>query len=309
MEIYLAVPRGFCAGVDRAVHIVESAIEKFGTPIYVRHEIVHNKYVVNRLKEMGAVFVEEVDEVPIGSTVIMSAHGVAESVYEQSAERNLKVLDATCPLVKKVHFSAKKHLSQGRDMILIGHDGHAEVEGTLGQVPAGKMHIVGDSEDVYKLDIPVETKLAYITQTTLSVGETKGIISTLKEKYPNIVGPKKGDLCYATTNRQEAINGLCEIVDVVLVVGASNSSNSNRLKELAESSGVRAYLISSKDDLRLEWFENCSKIGVSSGASAPEILVKGVIKELEVNFNVTKIEDFGSKEENVRFALPLELQD
>jgi 4-hydroxy-3-methylbut-2-en-1-yl diphosphate reductase len=307
MEIFLAEPRGFCAGVDRAVQIVEQAIEKFGKPIFVRHEIVHNKYVVNRLQNMGAVFVEEIDEVPKGKTVILSAHGVASSVYSAAEARQLRVIDATCPLVKKVHFSAKRHHESGSHVILIGHSGHAEVIGTLGQLPEGSMHLVATKEDVQQLQVPEGVHLSYITQTTLSVEETRGVIDALRLRFPDIKGPEKGDLCYATTNRQAAVKELCKKVQLLLVVGASNSSNSNRLKELGQEHGVQSYLIAGKEDLQRDWFIGIDSIGISSGASAPEVLVQGVIEELKSWFKVKEVQAVKVMEENVHFRLPAEL--
>jgi len=308
MKIVLANPRGFCAGVDRAVHIVEKAIEKYGTPIYVRHEIVHNKYVVDSLRQRGAIFVEEVDEVPEGSTVIFSAHGAAAEIYRKADDAKLRVIDATCPLVKKVHNSARRHEAAGSELVLIGHAGHAEVQGTIGQVQAGKIHLVASPQDVLNLDIAPDTPLAYITQTTLSVEETQGVIAELKTRFPHIKGPEKGDLCYATTNRQAAVRELCSQVDLLLVVGASNSSNSNRLRELGEECGVPSYLISEQQDIADDWFEGVETVGISSGASAPEVLVRGVIERLQSSFPVENVENLLVMEENVRFQLPEELK-
>ena len=237
-KIVLATPRGFCAGVDRAIHVVEKAIEKFGTPIYVRHEIVHNKFVVDTLKDKGVVFIDELDQVPEGSVVIFSAHGVAERIYDEAKSRNLQVLDASCPLVLKVHFSAKRHFNAGRHIILIGHAGHAEVEGTLGQLPEGAITLIRNESDAETVEVPMDKELAYITQTTLSVAETRKIIDALKRRFPNIIGPEAGDLCYATGNRQAAVLELCSVVDMLLVVGAKNSSNSSRLMELGLEQGL-----------------------------------------------------------------------
>lgn len=308
MEILLANPRGFCAGVDRAIQIVEKALEKFGAPVYVRHEIVHNKAVVDRLKEMGAVFVKEISEVPEGAEVIFSAHGVGEKVYEDAANKNLTIIDAACPLVKKVHVSAKKHDSKGSKIILIGHKGHPEVEGHLGQIDK-EMYLVSKPEDVNNLEFTQEDELAYITQTTLSIDEAKGAIDALKAKFPHIKGPKKGDLCYATTNRQAAVKELASSVDLLLVVGSSNSSNSNRLKELGETMGVESYLIDSPDDIDSKWLDGKSKVGISSGASAPEHIVQSVVEELKSLTTITQVGNSITMEENVSFSLPKELQD
>lgn len=308
MKILLANPRGFCAGVDRAIHIVEKALAKYGQPIYVRHEIVHNKTVVDRLKQMGAVFIEEVDEAPEGSVVIFSAHGVAEDIYTQAAKREQRVLDASCPLVKKVHLGAKRQNAQGSHVILIGHAGHAEVEGTLGQLPVGEISLVGSVADVNALQVPPFKQLSYVTQTTLSVDETKEVITALKERFPSILGPEKGDLCYATTNRQAAVRVLCEEVQLLLVVGAANSSNSNRLRELGTMSGVQSYLIAGSQDLQKNWFEGVQTVGLTSGASAPEEVVQEVVAWIEANFANTQVETRVVMEENVRFSLPKELE-
>ncbi|MCF0223977.1 MAG: 4-hydroxy-3-methylbut-2-enyl diphosphate reductase, partial [Fibrobacter sp.] len=260
-KVILATPRGFCAGVDRAIHVVEKALEKFGKPIYVRHEIVHNKYVVETLKEDGVIFVDHLNEVPEGSVVIFSAHGVAERIYREAEERRLQVLDASCPLVLKVHYSAKRHFNAGRHIIMIGHAGHAEVEGTLGQLPEGSISLVRNEADVLNLEVPQGKELAYITQTTLSVAETRGIIAALKSHFPGIIGPDAGDLCYATGNRQSAVRELCGMVDMLLVVGAKNSSNSSRLKELGEELGIKSYLIDTVKDLQKEWFDGHQVVG------------------------------------------------
>lgn len=308
-KLILANPRGFCAGVDRAVHIVERAIEKFGTPIYVRHEIVHNQFVVDGLKQRGVTFVEELSEVPEGSIVIFSAHGVAASIYKEAERRNLKTLDATCPLVKKVHSSAKKHFEAGRHIIMIGHIGHAEVEGTLGQLPPGSIDIVRNREDVFALKLSVEKPLAYITQTTLSVDEAKDTIAALRERFPNIIGPSAGDLCYATGNRQAAVRELCSKVDLLLIVGSSNSSNSTRLSELGKKCGIPSYLISSVEDLNFDWFKNVETVGLSSGASAPDILVQGVQQAICAKFPDILVENSITLVENLHFPLPKELQE
>lgn len=308
-KLMLATPRGFCAGVDRAIHVVEKAIEKFGTPIYVRHEIVHNRFVVDTLKAKGVVFVDEVDEVPEGSVVIFSAHGVAECIYADAEKRNLKVLDASCPLVLKVHYSAKRHYNAGRHIIMIGHAGHAEVVGTLGQLPEGAISLVRNEADVANVQVPADKELAYITQTTLSVAETREIIKALKTRFPNIIGPDAGDLCYATGNRQAAVLDLCSQVNMLLVVGAKNSSNSSRLMELGLEQGIPSHLIDSVEDLDLAWFDGIETVGLSSGASAPEVLVQEVVDWLKAKFGSIEIENFVKLTETTKFNLPKELQD
>ncbi|MBR2271493.1 MAG: 4-hydroxy-3-methylbut-2-enyl diphosphate reductase [Fibrobacter sp.] len=308
-KVILATPRGFCAGVDRAIHVVERAIEKFGTPIYVRHEIVHNQFVVDTLKSKGVVFVDELDEVPSGSVVIFSAHGVAEEIYADAERRGLQVLDASCPLVLKVHYSAKRHYTAGRHIILIGHAGHAEVIGTLGQLPPGAITLIKNEKDARTVEVPADKELAYITQTTLSVAETRKIIEALKERFPNIIGPDAGDLCYATGNRQAAVLDLCSKVDMLLVVGAKNSSNSSRLMELGLEQGIPSHLIASVEDLEAEWFENIDSVGISSGASAPEVLVQGVVDWIKEKFAPVEIENFVKLVESTKFNLPKALQD
>lgn len=308
-KVILATPRGFCAGVDRAIHVVEKAVEKFGSPIYVRHEIVHNKFVVDTLKSKGVVFVEEVDEVPEGSVVIFSAHGVAERIYADAEARHLHVLDASCPLVLRVHYSAKRHYNAGRHIILIGHAGHAEVEGTIGQLPEGAITLVKNEEDVAKVSVPEGKELAYITQTTLSVAETRKIIAALKGRFPSIVGPEAGDLCYATGNRQAAVLELCTKVDLLLVVGAKNSSNSSRLMELGLEQGIDSRLIADVNDLDPAWFENVETVGLSSGASAPEVLVQEVVEWLKAHFSPISIENLVKLVESTKFNLPKELQN
>jgi 4-hydroxy-3-methylbut-2-enyl diphosphate reductase len=308
-KLVLATPRGFCAGVDRAIHVVEKAIEKYGTPIYVRHEIVHNKYVVDTLKDMGVVFVDELDQVPEGSVVIFSAHGVAERIYDEAKARNLQVLDASCPLVLKVHYSAKRHYNAGRHIILIGHAGHAEVEGTLGQLPEGAITLIRNEEDVEKVQVPEGKELAYITQTTLSVAETRKIIDALKRRFPNIIGPDAGDLCYATGNRQAAVLELCSKVDMLLVVGAKNSSNSSRLMELGLEQGLPSHLIDDVNDLDMSWFDGVETVGLSSGASAPEVLVQGVVDFLKEKIEGLQVENLVKLVENTKFSLPKALQD
>ena len=308
-KLILATPRGFCAGVDRAIHVVEKALEKFGSPIYVRHEIVHNRYVVETLKSKGVIFVDELDEVPEGSVVIFSAHGVADHIYQDAEAKHLQVVDATCPLVRKVHFSAKRHFSAGRHIILIGHAGHAEVEGTLGQLPEGAITLIRNEADIEKLAFQDDKEIAYITQTTLSVAETRKIIATLKVKFPNIIGPEAGDLCYATGNRQAAVLDLCSQVDLLLVVGAKNSSNSSRLMELGLEQGIKSHLIESVDDLNPDWFQGVDTVGLSSGASAPEILVQEVVDWIKAKFTPVEVENFVKLVESTKFNLPKELQD
>ncbi len=308
-KLVLATPRGFCAGVDRAIHVVEKAIEKFGTPIYVRHEIVHNKFVVETLKNKGVVFVDELDQVPEGSVVIFSAHGVAERIYEEAKARNLQVLDASCPLVLKVHFSAKRHYNAGRHIILIGHAGHAEVEGTLGQLPEGAITLIRNEKDAETVEVPANKELAYITQTTLSVAETRKIIEALKRRFPNIIGPEAGDLCYATGNRQAAVLELCSKVDMLLVVGAKNSSNSSRLMELGLEQGLPSHLIADVNDLDMSWFEGVETVGLSSGASAPEVLVQGVVDFLKEKSEDLQVENHRKLVENTQFNLSNALQD
>ena len=307
MKILLAKPRGFCAGVDRAIQIVEKTLDLYGSPVYVRHEIVHNKAVVDRLKDMGAVFVKELDSVPEGANVIFSAHGVGEQIYRNAASKNLNIVDAACPLVKKVHISAKRHDKKGLKIVLIGHEGHPEVVGTMGQIE-GDMYLVSTPEDVTTLSLTQKDDIAYITQTTLSMDETRSVITALREKYPNIRGPEQGDMCYATTNRQAAVKQLAEEVDLLLVVGSSNSSNSARLAELGSSLGVRSYLIDSKDKIDKSWLTNVEKVGISSGARAPEHLVQEVVEFLKFSHPGSESEDFVVMEENVKFTLPKQLQ-
>jgi len=312
MDIHLANPRGFCAGVDRAIEIVERALELFGAPIYVRHEVVHNRFVVDRLASLGAVFVEELDDVPDNATVIFSAHGVSKDVRAAGKQRGLKVFDATCPLVTKVHLEVARHCKAGRDAVLIGHAGHPEVEGTLGQwyknPPRGnKIYLVESPEDVASLEVSYPEDLAYITQTTLSVDDTRGVIEALQKKFPAISGPKHDDICYATQNRQDAVKALAHEADLMLVVGSVNSSNSNRLRELAEKRGIPSYLIDGAQDIKPEWLIGVQRIGVTAGASAPESLVKGVIEQLrqQVPADVREAEGVA---EHMHFALPRELR-
>ncbi len=311
MDILLANPRGFCAGVDRAIEIVKRAIELFGAPIYVRHEVVHNRFVVEDLRARGAVFVEELDEVPDAATVIFSAHGVSQAVRSEAARRQLKVFDATCPLVTKVHMEVAQHCRSGRDVVLIGHAGHPEVEGTMGQWDvqggSGRIYLVESVEDVARIDVDQPENLAYTTQTTLSVDDTRDIIDALRARFPQIHGPRKDDICYATQNRQDAVRRLAEQCDVVLVVGSVNSSNSNRLRELAEKQGVSAYLIDGAEHIRSEWVQAPLRVGVTAGASAPELLVKGVIARLQV-LRGGEVRELDGEPENVIFALPKELR-
>jgi len=312
MDVRLANPRGFCAGVDRAIEIVERALELFGAPIYVRHEVVHNRFVVDRLAKLGAVFVEELDDVPDDATVIFSAHGVSQDVRQAGTQRGLKVFDATCPLVTKVHMEVARHCKNGRDVVLIGHAGHPEVEGTLGQwfknpPRSNRIYLVESPEDVNSLEVGFPDELAFVTQTTLSVDDTQGVIAALQEKFPAIVGPKLNDICYATQNRQDAVKALAQDTDLVLVVGSVNSSNSNRLRELAAKQGVPSYLIDGAEDIQPEWLLNVKHVGVTAGASAPESLVEGVIEQLrqQVSASVSEIDGVA---ENMEFALPRELR-
>ncbi len=310
MKIYLANPHGFCAGVDRAIEIVERALEIFSAPIYVRHEVVHNRYVVNNLMEKGAVFVEELNEIPDGATVIFSAHGVSQKVRNEAIQRKLRIFDATCPLVTKVHLEVARHEKNTEDVILIGHTGHPEVEGTLGQYkqnPDSNIYLVETAEDVNKLEVKNPHALAYVTQTTLSVDDTKNIIDELRNKFPDIQGPRKDDICYATQNRQDAVRELADKTDVFLVIGSANSSNSNRLCELAKKQNVDAYLIDGVEDINNAWFETAQSIGVTAGASAPEVLVQEVIKTLEKLFD-TSVITINKTTENVHFQLPKELR-
>ena len=305
-QIILANRRGFCAGVDRAIAIVERALEKFGAPIYVRHEVVHNKYVVDGLKAKGAVFVEDLDEVPTGATVIFSAHGVSLAVRAEAERRGLKVFDATCPLVTKVHVEVGKMRDQGREIVMIGHKGHPEVEGTMGQASGG-MHLVESAEDVARLEVRDPMQLAYVTQTTLSVDDAAGIVAALKTKYPFIVGPKKDDICYATQNRQDAVKTLAKESDVVIVVGSKNSSNSNRLAEVAKNLGIPAYLVDSAEHVQEAWLEGKKRVGVTAGASAPDVLVRGVIERLR-ELGAQHVGELDGEPEDMVFALPKELR-
>jgi 4-hydroxy-3-methylbut-2-enyl diphosphate reductase len=305
MEVLLANPRGFCAGVERAIEIVERALAQYGAPIYVRHEIVHNKTVVEDLRRKGAVFVEELDEVPAGATVIFSAHGVAQAVRRDAEARGLKVFDATCPLVTKVHVEVTRMLREGYEIVMVGHRGHPEAEGTMGQAEAG-MHLVETAEDVARLQVRDPARLAYVTQTTLSVDDAQAIIAALKARFPQIRGPKKDDICYATQNRQDAVKVMTPRCDVVIVVGSPNSSNSNRLREVAENMGAQAYMVDSAADLRPEWVAGKRRVGVTAGASAPEVLVEQLVARLK-ELGAADVHQLEGITEHVVFTLPREL--
>jgi len=310
MKIVMANPRGFCAGVDRAIEIVERALELFGAPVYVRHEVVHNKYVVDRLRNKGAIFVEELDEVPDDTTVIFSAHGVAKMVREEAARRKLRVYDAICPLVTKVHMEVGHYQEEGRECILIGHEGHPEVEGTLGQYQpkdnSGGMYLVESVEDVWNLDVKNPDFLAFVTQTTLSMDDTAEVIDALRERFSNIAGPKKEDICYATQNRQDAVKNLSKQCDLILVVGSPNSSNSTRLMEISEKVGVPSYLIDNASEIKQQWLDGKQCVGVTAGASAPEVLVEAVINQLQ-EWGADSVDEAPGKIEKVVFSLPREL--
>ena len=310
MHIKLANPRGFCAGVDRAIEIVNRALEVFGPPIYVRHEVVHNKFVVEDLRARGAIFVEELDQVPDDFIVIFSAHGVSKAVCQEAERRGLKVFDATCPLVTKVHMEVVRYSREGRECVLIGHAGHPEVEGTMGQYDesnGGSIYLVENEDDVARLQVRNPESLAFVTQTTLSMDDTSKVIDALRQRFPNVGGPRKDDICYATQNRQDAVKQLAVECDLVLVVGSPNSSNSNRLRELAERIGTPAYLIDGAEDLKREWFEDIDKIGITAGASAPEVLVRGVIQQLR-EWGATGAEELAGRPENITFSMPKELR-
>ncbi|MBS9429010.1 4-hydroxy-3-methylbut-2-enyl diphosphate reductase [Photorhabdus akhurstii] len=310
MQILLANPRGFCAGVDRAISIVERALELYGAPIYVRHEVVHNRYVVDNLRKRGAIFIEEISEVPDDAILIFSAHGVSQAIRAEARSRNLTMLfDATCPLVTKVHMEVARASRKGKEAILIGHAGHPEVEGTMGQYnnAEGGMYLVESPEDVWNLKVKDEDNLCFMTQTTLSVDDTSEVIDALNARFPNIVGPRKDDICYATTNRQEAVRDLASDADIVLVVGSKNSSNSNRLAELAQRVGKPAYLIDSAEDIKEEWITGTSLVGVTAGASAPDILVQQVIERLK-NLGADSVRELHGREENIVFEVPKELR-
>ncbi|MBK7563535.1 MAG: 4-hydroxy-3-methylbut-2-enyl diphosphate reductase [Propionivibrio sp.] len=306
MQITLANPRGFCAGVERAIAIVERALEKFGAPIYVRHEVVHNKFVCDDLRAKGAIFIDDLADVPAGCTVIFSAHGVSQAVREEAAMRGLKIFDATCPLVTKVHVEVGKMRKAGRRIIMIGHKGHPEVEGTMGQSQEG-MYLVETVADASQLDIDPASELAYVTQTTLSVDDAENVVAALKERFPKIIGPKRDDICYATQNRQDAVKELAANTDVVFVVGSQTSSNSNRLREVAEHLGVKAHLIDDAEQIDPAWLDGVERIGVTAGASAPEVLVQNVVDKLSGG-QTGRVRQLDGVEENVTFALPKELQ-
>jgi len=303
MKILLANPRGFCAGVERAIEIVERAIERHGAPIYVRHEVVHNKFVVDDLKNKGAIFVDEIDEVPNGEVVIFSAHGVSQTVRKEADSISATVYDATCPLVTKVHKEVARRQKQGHQVILIGHAGHPEVEGTLGQAPASAISLVESIDDIDQLNFSPESKLSYTTQTTLSVDDTKIIVNALRDKFPQIQAPKKDDICYATQNRQDAVKAIIKMADVLLVLGSKNSSNSNRLREIAENNNKAAYLIDGATDIDNTWLDGCKSIGVTAGASAPEILVQEVVSYL-LDYGADEVLEVSGVEEDVHFPVP-----
>jgi 4-hydroxy-3-methylbut-2-enyl diphosphate reductase len=307
VKVYLAQPRGFCAGVVRAIDIVDRALVKFGQPVYVRHEIVHNRHVVDTLKNKGAIFVEDVSEIPDNAVTVFSAHGVAQSVVKEAAERKLPVIDATCPLVSKVHMQGKRYVSRGRTLVLIGHAGHPEVEGTMGQV-GGPVHLISSEADVLSLALPLDTQIAYVTQTTLSVDDTKGVIAALQARFTDVVGPDTADICYATQHRQTAVRDLCKVAELILVVGAQNSSNSNRLREIGVEEGLPSYLIADATDLDPKWLEGVETIGLTAGASAPEALVVGVIEALRKLTDVEVLQMDGV-EENIEFRLPAALRE
>ena len=304
MELFLGNPRGFCAGVERAIRTVERALDLYGKPIYVRHEIVHNRHVVDELRKRGAIFVEELVEIPDGSVVIFSAHGVSKNVMEEGYRRRLKIVDATCPLVTKVHKETQNHAQEGREQVLIGHAGHPEVEGTMGQVEGG-MNLVSSIEDVEALKIKDPNRISFVTQTTLSVDETADIVAALYGRFPNIQGPRQEDICYATQNRQEAVKIIVKDIQILLVVGAANSSNSNRLRELGEREGIPSYLVSCADEIRPEWLEGKKRVGLTAGASAPEYLVQEVIDRLRRFSGGLKVNEVAVTDEDVQFSLPI----
>lgn len=307
LDVILAKPRGFCAGVERAIEIVERALKKYGAPVYVRHEIVHNKYVVEDLRAKGAIFVDNIQNIPKGAITVFSAHGVSENVENEAKDRDLPVIDATCPLVKKVHKEAQRHEEKGKQIILVGHEGHPEVEGTSGRVK-NEVILVQTAEDVQRISVEDENNLAYVTQTTLSVDDTKEIINALKDRFPTIEGPELRDICYATQNRQDAVRKLAKDVDVLLVIGSVNSSNSNRLRDLGEEIGIKSYLINGAADINSDWFRDCKKVGITAGASAPEILLEQVIDRLSEFANIF-VSTMDGVDENVKFKLPSELEE
>ncbi len=303
LKIYLASPRGFCAGVDRAIEIVLQALEAFGPPIYVRHEIVHNKHVVDRLREKGVVFVESMDEIPAGSVAIFSAHGVSKEVRAQAAERPLRIIDATCPLVTKVHLEVHRLDQEGFEILLIGHAGHVEVQGTMGQLPPGRIRLVQNPGEAERIEVSDPERVAYVTQTTLSLDETEGIVKVLRQRFPRLRSPAKDDICYATQNRQNTIKGMIDKIDLMLVIGSKNSSNSNRLVEVARSHGVKGYLIDEPSEVDPAWFEGVQAVGLTAGASAPEDLVQATLQHLLDRFGGT-VESYVFKEERVNFPVP-----
>ena len=307
MKVILAQPRGFCAGVERAIDIVERALARFGAPVYVRHEIVHNKRVVSDLRDKGAIFVEDLSEIPTGAVTIFSAHGVSQVIEDEAGNRGLNVIDATCPLVAKVHKEGQRYSTGGRDVVLIGHKGHAEVEGTLGRID-GRVHLISEPEDVKKLEVEDPERVAYVTQTTLSVDDTRAVIEALRSRFPKIAGPDVNDICYATQNRQQAVRELAELVDVLLVIGASNSSNSNRLREIGEELNVPSYLIDDVHGLDPEWLQGVGTVGITAGASAPETLVTQLVDRLR-QLGATDVTELTGLVENVHFKLPIEVRD
>jgi 4-hydroxy-3-methylbut-2-enyl diphosphate reductase len=306
-EIVLAGPRGFCAGVERAIDVVELALQVCPPPVYVRKEIVHNRHVVEALRAEGAIFVDELDEVPDGATVIFSAHGISPAVRAEAQTRGLRVIDATCPLVTKVHLEAIRYAREGYSIILVGHEDHDEVIGTLGEAP-DRIHVISTPEEVEKLDLPDPSKVAYLTQTTLSVDDTKAVIDALRQRFPQIVGPSRDDICYATQNRQAAVKAVAAEVDVVLVIGAANSSNANRLREVSGTAGSRAYLINDIKEIRPEWFKNATRVGITAGASTPEFLVHEAVEALK-QMGALAVREINVVDENVRFGLPRELEE
>ena len=308
IKVLLANPRGFCAGVERAIEIFERALKKFGPPIYFNHELVHNQYVINDLNNRGAIFVKGIQDVPPGSVIIFSAHGVSSQVENDSKSLDLKILDATCPLVKKVHNEIQRHDNDNKEIVLIGHKNHPEVEGTMGRVPSNRVHLIEKIEDIEHLNFDDKKKIAYVTQTTLSIDDTKSIVNQLKSKYNSVEGQPLKDICYATQNRQDAVKALSELVDVILVIGSKNSSNSNRLRELGASFNIESYLIDSENDIDLNWFNHKSRIGITAGASAPDILLNNIVSFLQNHFDVS-VEELGGVAENIKFKMPKELQD
>lgn len=308
IKVILANPRGFCAGVERAIEIVERALKKYGAPVYIKHEIVHNKYVVNSLKDKGAIFTDDVGSIPNGAVIIFSAHGVSKKVEDDAKYKELYILDATCPLVKKVHSEAQKYVASGRKLVLIGHKHHPEIEGTSGRVAADQVVLVEDLEQVENLPFKSDEKLAYVTQTTLSIDDTKNLVNTLYERYTDIDGPALKDICYATQNRQDAIKEMAKYIDVLLVIGATNSSNSSRLRDLGESQGVASYLIADETQINLDWFEGKQVVGITAGASAPEVLLKQVLDLLSKYYQIV-IEEMDGVVENLKFKIPRELEN